>query len=253
MNSSPPFELFSPSHLWTIVVTLAVVVTVPLLARHRLPAREARALALAIAVGLVVYRTGWTAHRVIGHGDPLRNVVPLGICPLLFYLCAWVLWKRDQAVYEVSYYWALSGTLQSLITPDVTRGFPDREYLSFFASHGALILAVLYATFVFDMRPRWSSIPRVTFITALYAAVLIPINALLGTNHMYVNAKPVNASLLDYLGPWPWYNLTGIGLALVLFSLAYVPFFVASRWDLPTLLPVRRSAACEEAAIASRR
>ena len=237
---APPLELFGTSHLLSAVVTLTVAVGVPLAAR-RLPEKEARLVGLTLAVALVVYRTGWTVRRVVLHGDPLESVIPLGICPLLFYLCAWVLWRRGQAVYEVAYYWALSGTLQALITPDVPRGFPDGEYIELFASHGSLILAVLYATFVFRMRPRWSSIPRVTLITVLYAAVLIPINALLGTNHMYVNAKPVSASLLDYLGPWPWYNLVGIGLAMVLFSVAYAPFAAMDRWGRPATQAVGRS------------
>ena len=76
---------------------------------------------------------------------------------------------------------------------------------------------------------RRRSIPRVLVVTVLYAAVLIPLNALLGTNHMYVNAKPDSASLLDHLGPWPWYNLTAIGAAMVLFTLSYAPFAIADR------------------------
>lgn len=228
MEPAPPFELFSPGHWLTILVTLAVAVAVPLAVR-RLPAAAARALALALAVGLVVYRTGWSVDRVISHGDPVREVIPLGICPLLYYLLAWVLWKRGQAAYEVAYYWTIGGTVQSLFTPDVPRAFPDIQYVALFASHGALILAALYATLVFGLRPRWSSIPRVLAISVLYAAVLMPLNALLGTNHMYVNAKPAGASLLDHLGPWPWYNLTAIGLAAVLFALSYAPFALADR------------------------
>ena len=247
MSQAPPFELFSDTHLWTAGVTLAVAVAVPLAAR-RLGERQARLLALVLAAALVVNRTTWMVLRMVEFGDPLRLVIPLGICPILFYVCAWMLWKRGQAVYEVAYYWTLSGTLQALITPDVPRAFPDREYVELFASHGALILAVLYATFVFKMRPRWTSIPRVTAITVAYAAVLIPLNALLGTNHMYVNSKPPNPSLLDYLGPWPWYNLTGIGLAVVLFSLAYAPFAVAD-WRRRS----RRSMAPDRAAEGSRR
>lgn len=225
----PPFELFGPAHLLTAAITLTLAVVLPLAAR-RLPASEARLLALALAAGLVIYRTGWMFWTMAAHGAELRQVIPLGICPALFYLCAWVLWRRDQVVYEVAYYWALSGALMSVITPDVPVSYPHPQYIAFFASHGSLILAVLYATFVFGMRPRWSSIPRVTAITVLYALVLMVINALLGTNHMYVNGKPASASLLDYLGPWPWYIVTGIGLALVLFSLSYLPFFVADRW-----------------------
>ena len=87
MGAAPPFELFGISHLVSAAVTLAVAFAVPLAAR-RLPAGEARVLGLVLAAVLVVYRTGWTIRRVVAYGDPLEDVIPLGICPLLFYLCS---------------------------------------------------------------------------------------------------------------------------------------------------------------------
>ena len=109
MAEPAPFELFGRAHLTTIAITLAVAVAVPLAAR-RLPERAERLLAWAIIIALPVYRTAWTVHRVLDHGDPWRSVIPLGICPLLFYLCPWMLWRRGQGVYEVAYYWAIGGT-----------------------------------------------------------------------------------------------------------------------------------------------
>ena len=49
---------------------------------------------------------------------------------------------------------------------------------------------------------------------------------LLGTNYGFLRAKPVNASLIDFLSPWPWYlpELVVIGIASAL--LCYAPFFI---------------------------
>jgi hypothetical integral membrane protein (TIGR02206 family) len=45
-----------------------------------------------------------------------------------------------------------------------------------------------------------------------------------GANYGFLRAKPPQASLLDLLGPWPWYILALDALAVVLFTLLYLPF-----------------------------
>ena len=40
------------------------------------------------------------------------------------------------------------------------------------------------------------------------AGVTLTFNSIAGTNYGFLNRKPGTASLLDVLGPWPWYLLT---------------------------------------------
>jgi uncharacterized membrane protein YwaF len=47
---------------------------------------------------------------------------------------------------------------------------------------------------------------------------------------MYLRFKPVHHSLLNVMGPWPWYIASGAGVGLVLFAaLQALSNFVAAR------------------------
>lgn len=221
--SAPDFELFGTSHLVSVVLVVGAAALVPLLFRG-LDEATTRRLSKGIALSLAAYRLIAIPFHAWAYQAPMKEQLPFQICGILFFLCAWVLWRRSYAAYEIAYFLTMAGTLQALITPDVRYAFPHREFLVFFASHGMPVFAVFWATFVLGFRPRFVSIFKSFGATLVYAALLVPVNALLDTNYMFLRAKPEGASLLDRFGPWPWY-LVGAGVvALALFFLVYLPF-----------------------------
>ena len=66
--------------------------------------------------------------------------------------------------------------------------------------------------------PRPGAVWRVYAITAVFAAVAALATALTGGNYMFLRHKPAEASLLDVMGPWPVYIVTGALLGLAMFA-----------------------------------
>jgi len=94
----------------------------------------------------------------------------------------------------------------------------------FFTAHGLVIVGVLYGVLALGLRPTGLSVLRVALITLAVAVMVFGVNLALGTNFMYLMAKPAGASLLDWFGPWPWYWLGLVAVAIVSFAVLYAPF-----------------------------
>ena len=63
----------------------------------------------------------------------------------------------------------------------------------------------------------------------IYALVVGGLNTLLGTNYGFLCAKPPTASLMDLLGPWPWYVGALWLLGLVFYLALDLPFWLQRR------------------------
>ena len=223
----PPitFEPFGTAHLSTLYLIFAVALALPLAVRFLVPT-AVRGVAYALA-GLLLAQEGikfWM--RLDTHGFS-ADLLPLPMCTLAVYLSAWMLITRDRRIFEIVYFWGLGGTTQALLTPDLEEGFPALSCLLFFLGHGAIIVSIFYAMVLFRLRPYLASLPRVMFITAAVAIVAFAVNLWLGTNFMYLMAKPGRPSLLDWFGPWPWHLIGLLIVSLLSFVLLYFPFFVA--------------------------
>ncbi len=220
--------VFGPSHLAAIAVTLLVPLALAALARWEHPGRRAdRITRIALAVMML---TGWALWYVVSlRQDALNlgNALPFNLCDWASIALITALLTRNQIAYELGYFWGLGGTLQGVITPTIYWDFPDSQFVFFFIQHSGIIAALLYLTLGSRMRPWPRSLPRVIAATVCYAVITGLVDGLLGVNYAFLREKPLTASLLDLMSPWPWYipELVLMGVAFVL--LYYVPFAVA--------------------------
>jgi hypothetical integral membrane protein (TIGR02206 family) len=111
-----------------------------------------------------------------------------------------------------------------VLTPDLDSGFPSLFFFTYFATHGGAVVAAAFLAWGCGLVPRQGAVGRVFVATAAFAVVAGLGDVLTGGNYMFLREKPETASLLDVMGPWPWYILTGALLAIAMFAALDVPF-----------------------------
>lgn len=160
----------------------------------------------------------------LGNYD-VRTDLPLYLCSFIALLIPVFTYCRKFWMYEILLFWVIAGTLQGVITPDIREGFPSLDYFRYWVVHLGLLTIVFYATFVFGMRPKFSSIFKSILALQLYVVMVVIINNLLDANYFYLNEKPQSASLLDYFGEWPYYIIVTQLILVPYFLIIYLPFY----------------------------
>lgn len=165
-------------------------------------------------------------HRIIPYGFNLKYDLPLNICDMTILWAIFTLLTKNKYTFELTYFWAIGGSTQALLTPDLFSSFPDIGFILFFSNHSLVIVSALFMVFIFKLRPTPISILRVILFTQFYLIIVAFANILLNANYCYLCRKPMNSSILDYFGHWPLYIISMEIFGLFLIALCYFPFFL---------------------------
>jgi len=225
-----PFRLFSMSHntaLWLVLTAcIAVAAGRKRFRDHHLNKIFRYSLGIVMIVQEILAQI-W----LISNGEwSVKYSLPLHLCGVSIILAAVMLFKKNYPIFEITYFWGLGGAVQALLTPDLGPfSFPHLFFYQFFISHGLIVVSCVFMTVVEGFRPTPGSILKTVIITNIYAALVAGLNLITGGNYLYICEKPGSPSILDFLGPWPWYLLS-LELVLVLMCcLYYLPFVVYNR------------------------
>jgi hypothetical integral membrane protein (TIGR02206 family) len=214
----------STEHFAVLGVTAALAVGAGLLARRDRDGRRtlvgARALALLLVLNAVVFRV---VHG-IDRGVSARADLPLQLTDAATIAAVVALWWGSPLAFELTWFWAGSASLQALLTPDLRQSFPDYRWWWFVIEHAGVIVAAVLMAWGMRRTPRPGAVLRV-FGWSLGVTALAAVGCLLfDGNYMYLRRRPRGGSLLDAMGPWPWYIVSAGALALALFWLLDRPF-----------------------------
>jgi len=224
-ESGYPFAMFTAQHLIPLAV---IVLLVLLLYRYRETLggdNWKKTIRAGLGILLILSEVllyGW--YLYYGQFSPEQSL-PLQLCSISYILTIVMLFYPSYRLYEFLYFAGVGGAVQALLTPAaILSGFPHFTYFYFFIGHGAIVWVALYMTWVYGYRPTWHSIWRTLLYLNVLLAVIVPVNWITGGNYLFVAEKPSGDSLLNFLGPWPWYLVSLEGVAAVLFVILYLPF-----------------------------
>jgi hypothetical integral membrane protein (TIGR02206 family) len=214
--------LLGPAHL--AILGMIPILAAVLAAVQRRLSPGCKWLRVGLAGTLLLDTALWYGY-LITHGQlTFPDHLPLELCDATLYLVIVALLTLKPAIFDLAYYCAVAGTSMALLTPDLWESFPSLSTVQFFVAHGLVVTAALYLVWSRQARPRRGSIGRTMVALNIFAAVIGTFDWVFKANYMYLRAKPENLSLLNFLGPWPWYIVASEGVAYVLFLLLYLPF-----------------------------
>lgn len=220
------FHPFTPEHYAALAVGLAFMGMFIAAGKLR-GASEKRATVVLAIINFAVYPLSVIGWLSLDAEKSIDNFVPFHLCDLAAIVAGFALLTKKPLLCALTYFWGLAATIQGLITPAITVGFPALPFVMFFIHHFAVVIAALYIPIVLGWRPEgpfWKT-PLVVFgWSLLYQMSTLVVNKLLDSNFAFSLRPPDNPSLIDHLGPWPWYLFAMQALALVFFFLLALPF-----------------------------
>lgn len=216
------FQIWGKEHILTIFFIILIIFCVYFFRNRLQPYRKI--IRLVVGWSLIVSRLSLDLWYVITDQWSLQSSLPLELCSIASLLCGIMLITKNYSLFEIGYFIAIGGATQAILTPDLNFGFPQYRFLQFFLDHMLLVLAPLIMIWLYRFTITKKSLTK-SFITLnVIAGIVFVINLLFSANYMFLRQKPRGPSLLDFLGPYPYYIFSLEIVALIIFIILYLPF-----------------------------
>ncbi len=214
------FILFSNEHLITVGIGFISCILLVFLGFFT---EKKATFAKIVAIAVLGVKIAELLFRHHYYGETVDELLPLHLCPIVIILSIFMMFFHSEVLFQPVYFWSI-GAFFSIIMPDIRDGMSNFASQSFFITHFFILFSTAYAFVHFRFRPTKAGFLCSFLLLVTLAFIMYFVNNKLGTNFLYVNHPPVTKSLMDFMGPWPYYifSLAGIDIAISFFM--YLPF-----------------------------
>jgi hypothetical integral membrane protein (TIGR02206 family) len=241
MNPPGGWDVFAPYgglHALALIVCLLLIAVPSLLGRALSKNSDnngdkngemdlRRILAALALLYWVVYNIWWNWHGL----DP-RTGLPLHICDLNGLIAPFALLSRQRWARATLYFWTAALTAQAFIQPALSAGPASLVFWAFWVGHTFIAACAVYDIAVLGFRPSWGDFGRALAASAIYIALVAPLDVWLNANYGFVgNPADINEvpPFIAALGPWPQRAIILVALAPLGFFVVLLPWLFVAR------------------------
>lgn len=221
------FEPFSPLH-GLIILLFAAATTLLIFAAARLSTAGRRRLDRNLGLFMIllwIVSNGWW---LLPPRFDAARALPLHVCDITSLLAGIVLLLPRRPLRALLYFWGIGMSLQAIVTPEIAFEPDTIWFWIFWMSHAGIIGIAIYDVVARGYRPTWSDFRLAVMAGLVYLAVVLTVNIAMGFNYGYVgDSRPGEASIIDFLGPWPQRVALMAALVIGFMALLMAPWHVA--------------------------
>ena len=205
---------------WTLFSL--IFISVPLIVARFLNRKQKIQVTYLIGVIMILdFLTENGGYIMSGTWDIQYNL-PIQLCGISSLICCVLPFiKNKDKLFQFVYYTGVIGGIMAILTPQMNYFDGSlRYYLNYYVSHSLIIVLPIFMFLHLDLKlPRFSWF-KIWIHLNILMAIIMPINFLLDSNYMYVNAAPEVSNPL-VIGEWPYYLLIWEHLVMIIAYLIY--------------------------------
>ena len=221
------FQTFSFEHNSYLLGLLLLWFILPLIGKKFLSKDQQRNVVFILIAVTLLQELLHYFFKINLNSFDIAQDLSLHMCGISVFISCYALYTKNQAAFELSFFWGLAGALQAVLTPDPTRfHFGYISTFWSFLSHGIIIMNVFWLIFVDNMRCRKNSLLNTILVTNGAIFIIGIINNAIGNgaNYWFICEKPSGDSPF-LIGEWPYYLFTFQLAGILFMSLIYLPMW----------------------------
>ena len=225
------FENFTLAHFLPILVMAGLIFATYCYRDKLRQYKREQVFRYILAFALIISEMSYF-WRLVGipslEPNPVDNL-PIAVCGWVAIFGSYMVIGKSQTLFDICYFWLLSGSVFALITPTVISytGPTRYRYYQFWLEHTLGYISIFYMIFVHKMRPNIRSIFKSLAGMILMALLAYWVNTMIpGANYLYMARPEAAPSVLDIL-PANFALRTSIIaiVMLIMYALAYLPWY----------------------------